>query len=515
MSELVVIGGGPAGVTAALRARELGAEVILIEREKLGGTCTNDGCVPTRALAKAARLVRDAEQFADYGLRGLAPRVDFSRVLLSARRVVEEVHDKKRLRDRLEAAGVEVLDGAGDVRFADPHTVRLENDGPGGTGVEIRGDRFVICAGGHARRLGFPGSEHVLTHSDVWDMESLPESVAIIGAAATGCQLASIFAAFGCRVRLLELAPRILPGEDEDVSRVVDESFERRGIQIETGIGGVNGIEKVSEGSEDLVLSYDTPDGEREAGVDTVMLSVGWPGNVDALGLEAAGVATDKGHIVVDDTLQTSVPHIFAAGDITGRVMLVQSATYEGSLAAEQAVLGPERAQSHEIVPHGGFTDPEYASVGLTEEAARAEHDCVVSSVPYVDLDRGVIDGHQEGFCKLIVDRASQRILGAHIVGEQAVEVVQLVATAMRGEMPVEELADIELAYPTFTAIVGLVARRAARGLGVTIGYRGWSLQSQLGVAEWELGKDHDKMADVRTSLNFSKAYRVMTKDKA
>ena len=123
MSELVVIGGGPAGVTAALRARELGAEVILIEHEKLGGTCTNDGCVPTRALAKAARLVRNAEQFADYGLRGLAPRVDFFRVLLSARRVVEEVHDRKRLRDRLEAVGVEVIDGTGEVRFADSHTV--------------------------------------------------------------------------------------------------------------------------------------------------------------------------------------------------------------------------------------------------------------------------------------------------------------------------------------------------------------------------------------------------------
>ena len=506
MSELVVIGGGPAGVTAALRARELGAEVILIEREKLGGTCTNDGCVPTRALAKAARLVRDAEQFADYGLRGPAPEVDFPGVLLSARRVVEEVHDKKSLRDRLEAAGVEVIDGAGDVRFVAPHSVRLENGGPGGAKSEIRGDRFVICVGGHARRLGFPGSEHALTHSDVWNMGSLPESVAIIGAAATGCQLASVFAAFGSRVRLLDLAPRVLPGEDEDVSRVVGQSFERRGIQIETGIGGVNGIERAFEGPGGLILRYDTPDGEREDAVDTVMLSVGWPGNVDALGLAAAGVATDRGHVVVDDTLQTSVPHIFAAGDITGRVMLVQSATYEGSLAAEQAVLGAEGAQSHEIVPHGGFTDPEYASVGLTEEAARAGHDCVVSSVPYADLDRGVIDGHQEGFCKLIVDRASRRILGAHIVGEQAVEVVQLVATAMRGEMLVEELADIELAYPTFTAIVGLVARRAARELGLTIGYRGWSLQSQLGVAEWELGKDHDKTAGVRASLNFLKA---------
>jgi pyruvate/2-oxoglutarate dehydrogenase complex dihydrolipoamide dehydrogenase (E3) component len=207
------------------------------------------------------------------------------------------------------------------------------------------------------------------------------------------------------------------------VSRVVGESFERRGVRIETGIGGVNGIEKVAKGSKDLLLSYDTPDGERKARVDTVMLFVGWPGNVGALGLEAAGVATDKGHIVLDDTLQTSVPHIFAAGDITGRVMLVQSATYEGSFAAEQAVLGAKSAQSHEIVPHGGLTDPEYASVGLTEEVTRAGHDCVVSSIPYADLDRGVIDGHREGFCKLIVDRASRRILGAHTVGEQAVEV--------------------------------------------------------------------------------------------
>jgi dihydrolipoamide dehydrogenase len=490
LSQLVVIGGGPAGVTAALRARELGAEVVLIERDKLGGTCTNDGCVPTRALAKAARLVRDAEQFAEYGLRGPAPEVDFPGVLLAARRVVEEVHDKKRIRDRLQEAGVEVHDAAGDVRFVDAHTVRLETGGPGGTEADVRGDRFVICVGGHARRLGFPGSEHALTHSDVWDMESLPGSVAIIGAAATGCQLASVFAAFGSRVRLLDLAPRILPGEDEAVSRVVGESFGRRGIRIETGIGGVSGIERISEG---LLLRYDTPNGEQEARVEAVMLSVGWPGNVDALGLEEAGVETDRGHIVVDDTLQTSVPHIFAAGDITGRVMLVQSATYEGSLAAEQAVLGAERSQSHDIVPHGGFTDPEYASVGLTEAAARAGHDCVVASVPYTDLDRGVIDGHQEGFCKLIVDRASRRTLGAHIAGEQAVEVVQLVATAMRGGMPVEELADIELAYPTFTAIVGLAARRAAGELGVTIGDRGWSPQSQLGVAEWELGRDHYK----------------------
>jgi pyruvate/2-oxoglutarate dehydrogenase complex dihydrolipoamide dehydrogenase (E3) component len=192
-----------------------------------------------------------------------------------------------------------------------------------------------------------------------------------------------------------------------------------------------------------------------------VLLAAGWVGNVEGLNLEAAGVESSRGYVRVDDSLRTSAPHVFAAGDITGRMMLVHSATYEGYLAAEKAVLGGERGYRHEIVPHGGFTDPEYGSVGLTEERAREEHDCVVATVPYADLDRGVIDGHSEGFCKLVVDRPSRRVLGAHIVGEQAVEVVQILATAMRAGMRVEELADVEFAYPTFTAIVGLASPRA------------------------------------------------------
>lgn len=490
MSEIVVVGGGPAGVTAALRARELGAEVTLVERKRLGGTCTNDGCVPTRALARAARLVRDAEQFVAYGLVGRAPEVDFRGVLASVSGIVEGVHEKKRLLERLDAAGVRVMDGAGPVAFTSPNTLSVA-----GTGDVLGGERFILCAGGHARRLGFPGSEHALVHSDVWDMEELPASVVIVGAAATGCQLASVFAAFGSRVRLLDLAPRILPGEDEVVSRVVARSFERRGIEIETGIEGLDGIERLP-GSEGLRLAYRGSDGEPvERGVEAVMLSVGWPGNVDLLGLAEAGVETERGYVVVDDSLRTSAPHIFAAGDITGRVMLVQSATQEGVLAAERAVQGSERFQRHEIVPHGGFTDPEYGSVGLTERTAREGYDCAVASVPYADLDRAVIDGHLEGFCKLIVDRATRRVLGAHIVGEQAVEVVQLAATAMRGGMTVEQLADIELAYPTFTAIVGLAARRIVREMDGANDHGPSDVSRRFEAAEWELGEDHDGAA--------------------
>src|SRR5919112_3088819 len=479
MFEVVVIGGGPSGVIAALRARELGATVALIEREHLGGVSTNDGCVPTRVLAKAARLMRDAEQFADYGLEGGPPRVDFVHLLNRTERIVETVHQKKQLRAHLEAADVRVFDGIGDARFLDSHTLALGDES------SVQGEKFILCVGGHARRIPLPGGEHALTHSDVWTMQGLPESVAVIGGAATGCQLASVFAAFGSRVRLLEVSPRILAAEDEAVLERVAEGFERRGIEIITGIGGVEKLEKVNG---QLRLSYAKNDESHVLPVETVVLAVGWPGNVEGLNLETAGVETRRGgYVLVDDSLRTTAPHIFAAGDITGRMMLVQSATNEGNLAAEQTVLGGEHGYRHTIVPHGGFTDPEYASVGLTESRARSEgHDYAVAVLPYAELDRGVVDGHTEGLCKLLVDRRSRRILGAHIVGEQAVEVVQIVATAMRAGMPVEQLADVEFAYPTFTAIVGIVARRLLRELGLVAVSPRWGIPERTLGAEWE-----------------------------
>lgn len=475
MFDIVIIGGGPAGVTAALRASELGAKVALVERGRMGGTCTNDGCVPTRVLAKAARLRRDSRQFADYGLIGDMPEVDFAKVIERTQQIVYQVHEKKQLLAHLQDVNVTTYVGVGDTHFVDPHTLAFADGG------SIQGERFVLCVGGSPRRLNFPGSEHTITHSDVWTLKKRPEAVIVIGAGATGCQLASIFNDFGSEVMLLDAAPRILMGEDELVSQTVTEAFRADGITVMTGIGMT---ERVEKDGNTLILHYNGQETPLRA--NAIVMSVGWPGNIDGLHLNAAGVETERNYIRVNDYLQTSAPHIFAAGDITGRMMLVQSAGYQARVAAENALLGLELVAQHRLVPHGGFTDPEYGGVGMTETQARQHYDCVVATVPYAEMDRAIIDGHTQGFCKLIVERDSQHILGAHVVGEQALEVVQLVAGAMAGGSTVMQLADMELAYPTFAAVVGLAARQIVRELGAVKVAPQWRALAGKRVAEWE-----------------------------
>ena len=458
MHQIIIIGGGPAGITAALRARELGAEVTLVESERLGGTCTNDGCVPTRVLAKAARLLRDARQLDDYGIAITDLELDFPKLLAKTQRVVYKIHEKKQLLSHLNESGVTVYSDTGSAAFLDSHTISLKN------GMRLEADKFILCTGGHARRLDLPGEEYALSHKELWSIKALPRSLIIIGAAATGCQLATIFTTFGTKVWLLERSPRILRVEDEAISTEITKAFARQDIEVIPGISGVEGIEMRGATT---ILTY-TKDGEpHQLEAEATILSAGWLGNVSSLNLEAAGVKSERNYVLVDQHLRTSAPHIFAAGDITGRMMLVQSAGYEARTAAENAVLGIGERSQHHIVPHGGFTNPEYGSVGLTEEQARIGDEYVAAVAQYADLDRAVIDEHTEGFCKLIISKENHRILGAHIVGEQALETIQLAAAAMSADMWIEQLAELELAYPTYTAIVGMAARNAVRELGV------------------------------------------------
>jgi len=479
MYDIVVVGGGPAGVTAALRARELGADVALVERDTLGGTCTNDGCVPTRVLAKAARLLRDSEQFNKYGIMlEKRPEVDFGALMQRTKAIVSELHMKKQLALHLEDVGITLYNKSGDTRFIDEHTLETVNMGI------VKGHRFVLCVGGHARQIPFPGGQYALNSSTVWDLTTAPNKVVIIGGGATGCQFASVFEDFGAEVTILDIAPNILVTEDTSIAHEISHQFKHRGIQIKAGIQSIKRIDKLNSR---FLITYISVEGQTQTlETDLVLSSIGWPGNVDQLGLEKAGVETNYNYVGVDDYLQTSASHIYAAGDITGRSMLVQSAGYQAQIAVENALLNYTQTAHEHLVPHGGFTDPEYGGVGLTEAAARRHYDVVTATVPYSDLDRAVIDDRKTGFCKLIVDRRSDLVLGAHVVGEHAVEIVSMVSAGMASGLRVQELADLKLAYPTFVAIVSLAARQIARETGAIQVVAEWRELKEIRGSEWE-----------------------------
>jgi len=454
---VVVIGGGPAGVTSALKAAELGADVTLVERRRVGGTALNEGPAPVRTLARAARLVRDWASWETFGLRGPKPQVDLAATLANAERVARYAHERKHMCDRIRALGVTVAEEAGAVRFLDAHTVAAPD------GQTWKADRVIIAVGGRASRLSIPGTELGLTFEDVRTLRTLPDHVCVIGAADTGCQLASILADFGCRVTLLEFAPRIVPRADADVSTELEQAFRDRGIAVITSAAA----EAIAPLPQGVQIAYLAGGERKHLDVDAVFFAVGWPGNADLIDAAAAGVTISRGYTAVDEYLRTNVPHIFAAGDVDGHNMLVSSAMHEGRVAGENAVLGPHRRVVRGIVPTGSFTDPEYASVGLTEEEARAQYECAVALARYENLLRPVADGQPEGFCKLIVEIGGRKIVGAHVLGEYSAEVIQMVGACMAAGMRIEEVAELELAFPTFTEGVGQAAQMLVRELGV------------------------------------------------
>ena len=322
---------------------------------------------------------------------------------------------------------------------------------------------MIIAVGGRAGRLPIPGAELGLTYEDVRSVTALPERVCVIGAADTGCQLTSILADFGCEVTLVEYAPRIVPRADVDVSVALEHAFRGRGIEVITS-AAVHQLEALAPGAR---VRYRVGNESRAVDVDAAFFAVGWPGNVDLVDAAAAGVVTERGYVTVDAFMATNLAHIFAAGDVDGNSMLVSSAILEGRVAAENAVLGPRRRVVHEIVPAGSFTDPEYGSVGLTEEQARARYDCTVAVARYEDMLRPVADGQPEGFCKLVVETAERKIVGAHVFGEYSAEVIQMVAACMAAGMRVEDVAELQFAFPTFTEGVSQAAQMVVNQLDI------------------------------------------------
>lgn len=418
----------------------------------------NDGPVPVRTLAQAARLLCGAQRLDRFGIATGPPTLDYARLLDRVGAVVGAVRRNSAFRSDIDRLGVELIEHAGNARFTDPHSIETAS------GLRLRASKIILCAGGKSRALAVPGATLTATHSDAWSLTRVPESMLVIGGGMTGVQVASIFQAFGTRVSLFQRAGRILPAEDEDVSYAVAAAFRDSGMAVRERFGEIESFEAAQGG----VRMNFVHEGRREsAEAALAVVAVGWTADTEGLNLPAAGVQLDGGgYIAVDAGLRTSVPHIHAAGDITGRWMLVPQGVQDGWVAASNAVRGICVTADEGVCPTGGYSEPEYASVGLTEKNARLKHDIVTARVNFDATTRTIIDDRTDGFCKLLVDRHARTILGCHVVGERAVEIVQIVAIAMSRGMRVDELVRTPLSFPTYTGILMRAAYRALDQLG-------------------------------------------------
>jgi dihydrolipoamide dehydrogenase len=282
--DVVVIGAGPAGLSAAIRAAELGARTVLVTRGEVGGMAANDGPIPVRTLAQAARLLREARQLGQFGIAVSEPILDYPRLLARTREVVNDVREHSIGREHIERVGVTIYEQSGTTRFVDSHTIETES------GRRLRADTIILCAGGTSRRLSIPGFEWTATHSDAWSLTAVPPSMIVVGAGATGVQVASIFQAFGSRVQLFQAGPRILPTEDEDVSAAVAAAFRQSGMLVRENFGTIESFEKTPTGVR-MIFSKDGTRDSVEAAL--VVVAVGWVADTAGLNLAVAGVETD------------------------------------------------------------------------------------------------------------------------------------------------------------------------------------------------------------------------------
>lgn len=452
---LLVIGGGPAGVQAALRAHELGATVTLLEANKLGGTAFNEGPAPVRTLARAARLRTDTELYSQFGLEGDAPSVDFKAAIDNANRVAEHANKIWHLTKVVEEQGINVIDEVGPAHFVNNNTLEI------GDGRQFSADHIILTVGGKPRKLDIPGSELALSFHDLWSMTELPERVTVVGGSATGCQLASILIGFGAQVDIIEFAERLTPPSDVDISRSLEAAFTSQGMNVLTSTG----CESIAKENGQLKVTYKHDDKEDSLMTDAVFLMVGWPADLEGLNLEATDIKVDGPYIEVDDYLQTNVEGVYVAGDANGVSMFVQSAAHQARVAAQNAVTDTAEIYAPRAIATGSFTEPEYASVGMTEAQAIEAHECIVEIVVYAGLPRAVMDGRTDGFCKIIIDKKTQELLGAHVLGSYSAEVIQVAATCLATKMKVNEIANLELAFPTFTEALGMAAQRICRDL--------------------------------------------------
>ena len=437
-NNLVVIGAGSAGLIAALVGATVRAKVTLVERDAMGGDCLNTGCVPSKTLiasAKAAHMLRKGSR---YGLKDVAGEVDFAAVMGRVRAAVAKIAPKDSP-ERYEALGVHCLSGTAVVE--DGHTVAVADR-------TLTARRIVVASGAEPFVPPIPGIENVdvLTSENVWELDELPERLAVLGGGPIGCELAQAFARLGSRVALIDMEDRLLPREDPDAADVIERVFADEGIDILTG-HRATGIETGA-----ITLETGAGGEAKRVAFDRVLVAVGRRARTRGFGLEAVGVELNRdGTIMVSPALRSTAPTIYACGDVVGPYQFTHMASHQAWYAGVNALIAPFARLNcdYSCVPWATYTDPEVARVGVTaHEAAERGIDHEVTFYPLDDLDRAIADGREEGFVKIV--SKGDRVLGATIVAPAAGEMIGEFVTAIRSGIGLKEIMGTIHVYPTY-----------------------------------------------------------------
>ncbi len=453
-ADLIIIGAGPAGYVAAIRASQMGARVMLVEERELGGTCLNVGCIPTKALVKGARLLYLARKMIEFGIEVSEPRVDFKKFMSRKGKVVGQL--VAGLHHLLSKNGVEVLRGRATLLGSDSVGVWQ----PGGQLRRLKSKKLVLATGSRPVNLpALPVDGRVVVDSDgLLQQETVPSHLVIVGGGVVGVEFATVFRALGSEVTVIEMLPQLLPGEDEEVAAELTKHMTSRGIKVLLGAK----VEKGRPRPGGVELEVHAPQGTSTLSADRVLVAVGRRANTSDLGLETVGVEVQKRFIVVDNTLRTNIPSLYAAGDVVGRYKLAHTAFEEGLVAAENA-LGSSRSVDYSCVPRCIFSFPEVAAVGLTEKQARASLEkVVVSRFPFRASGKALADGEADGYVKLVAEPAYGQVVGAAIIGPTASELIVPIMYAIRLEATLDAIVDIMHPHPSLSeaikeaALIGL-----------------------------------------------------------
>ena len=462
--DVVVLGGGTGGYVAAIRAAQLGLKTALVDAEKVGGTCLHRGCIPTKALLQTAELLHTYSHKADFGLAGGEVTLDYPKTLAKKDKVVTQLW--KGVQFLLKKNNVTVYQGWG--RLVSPQQIQVEL--PGQDAVVLSAHDIVVATGSVPRELpGLPfdgtriiSSDHVLQRPDV------PKSILILGGGAIGVEFASMYNDFGADVTLVEMLPHILPQDDEEVAAELAKLLIRRGVKVLAGTKFDIGSVSVSDGG--VTATVEKADGTKETVSGEVLLvAVGRKAVTENIGLEAVGVLVERGFITVDQHYRTNVPHVFAIGDVNGGYLLAHVAAHEGMIAMETiAGKDPELLDPHRV-PRVTYSRPEVASVGLTQKEAEAQgYATKVGIFPFRANGKSLILGEAEGMVKLVADQKTDALLGAHIVGPHASDLINEMALAKFLEATAWEVAESVHAHPTVSEVLHEAAL-AVDGLAIHI----------------------------------------------